>query len=267
MKKNILIALAALIILGAVIGAYLFWQGNHPQPATVQANNSPPPVSAPVSASNQVVATPPPQPPLPQLADSDSFVFDALAGLLGNQTLLKIFHSEKVIHNMVVTIDNLTKQRVSVSVMPFDPPSGRFLTAGTEGHLTISPQNANRYDIYVNIAQVLDAKSLVKLYARLYPLFQQAYGELGYPNKNFNDQLIETLDDLLDTPEIKEPIKLVQPKFYFQYADPEIEALSIGQKIMLRLGRQNAKLVKIKLKEIKQELALHVNELHPRKAN
>jgi Protein of unknown function (DUF3014) len=85
--------------------------------------------------------------------------------------------------------------------------------------------------------------------------------DLGYPNKNFNDQLNDTLDDLLDTPDIKEPIKLVQPKFFYQYADPETEALSIGEKIMLRLGSKNVKIVKSKLSEIKRELAVHVNEL------
>ena len=39
------------------------------------------------------------------------------------------------------------------------------------------------------------------VYERLYPLFQQAYEDLGYPGKYFNDRLVEVIDHLLQTPE------------------------------------------------------------------
>lgn len=263
MDKKTLFAIATVILLGGAYAAYEYWQGNYPKPEIVQSKNTPPslPIPPPAPAASQVVEAPPARPPLPPLAKSDSLVFDALAYLVGNESLMKLFHSKQIIQNIVVTVDNLPQQRVPVKVMPFKPPAGHFLTAGSEDHLSISPKNASRYTSYVKLAGAIDAKKLVELYVRLYPLFQQSYAELGYPNKNFNDQLNETLDDLLDTPDIKEPIKLVQPKFFYQYADPEIEALSIGEKIMLRLGNKDLKIVRNKLNEIKQELAAHVNEL------
>lgn len=269
MDKKMLFAIATIVLLGAAYATYEFWQNNHPKPDFVQARNIPPPLPTPqpASAASQVIETHPAQPPLPLLAKSDSFVFDALAGLAGNQSLMKLFHSKQIIHNIVVTIDNLPQQRVPVNVMPFIPPSGHFLTAGSEGRLTFSPKNASRYTTYVSIAEAIDAKKLVELYVRLYPLFQQSYEELGYPNGNFNDQLNDTLDDLLDTPDIKEPIKLVQPKYFYLYADPDIEELSIGEKIMLRLGSKNMKIVRDKLYEIRQELAVHTNELKEGKAD
>jgi len=127
--------------------------------------------------------------------------------------------------------------------------------------LTVSPDNAKSYVPYVNLAKAVDTRKLVRLYVWLYPLFQQAYAELGYPGRNFNDQLIETVDDLLSAPTIGEPIRLNQPKYFYLFADTELEALSIGQKIMLRLGSENEKVVKNKLREIKQELALHAKML------
>jgi len=268
MNKKMLFAIVALILLGAAFAAYLFWQSEQPEPEIVQIRNiptsPPPPPSEPApvpapTASREIKA--PPAQPLVQLAKSDSFVFDALAGLVGNPALMKFFRSEQIIRNIVVTVDNLPQQRVPVKVMPFTPPAGSFFTAGSEDQLTISPMNANRYASYVKIAEATDTRKLVELYVRLYPLFQQVYKELGYPNKNFNDQLIETLDDLLDTPVIKEPIKLVQPKYFYLYAAPDLEERSIGQKIMLRLGSENGKRVKKKLLEIKQELELHVNAI------
>lgn len=270
MDKKMLFVIATLVLLGGAYASYLFWQYNHPKPEIGQAARTapPPPAAAPPVVASQVNETlpPPASPPLPLLTKSDSFVLDALAYLVNNKNLMKLFHTEQVIHNMVATIDSLPEQRVPANIMPFEQVAGHFATAGAEDNLTISPRNAARYIPYVKIAEAVDSKQLVELYVLLYPLFQQAYEDLGYPGKNFNDQLIETLDDLLDTPNVKEPVKLVQPKYFYLYADPDIEALSIGQKIMIRLGSKNAKLVRNKLLEIKQEIALHEQDLKAGKA-
>ena len=50
------------------------------------------------------------------------------------------------------------------------------------------------------------------------------------------------------------PVKLVRPKVLYQFADPELEGLSAGQKIMVRMGPENAAKVKAKLREIRREL-------------
>ena len=84
--------------------------------------------------------------------------------------------------------------------------------------------------------------------------FQEEYRTLGYPSGEFNDRLIDAIDDLLATPDIAGSILLVQPKVVYQFADPDLEALSAGQKIMLRLGSQNAILIKTKLRAIRREL-------------
>jgi len=207
-----------------------------------------------------VIDTPPAQPPLPALADSDKLILDALARLVDNKSLMKFFHTDRFIHNFVATIDNLPGRRAPMSVMPLDPAPGKFVTTGTASDLTISPKNTARYTPYVRIAAAIDARKLVELYVRLYPLFQQAYEELGYPKKYFNDRLIMVLDDLLAAPSITEPVKLVQPNVYYQYADSDLEGRSIGQRILMRLGSKNEAAVKTKLREIKQELMHRLHE-------
>jgi Protein of unknown function (DUF3014) len=150
--------------------------------------------------------------------------------------------------------------KLPLRLVPVEQASGKFISSGSEDSLSISPNNAARYSPYIKIAEAIDARQLVELYVRLYPLFQQAYQELGYPNKYFNDRLIEALDDLLDAPDIKEPVKLVQPGVHFQFADPELEELSIGQRILIRIGSKNEARIKAWLGDIKQELKLHMHE-------
>jgi len=95
---------------------------------------------------------------------------------------------------------------------------------------------------------------MVAVYRRFYPLFQQAYVELGYPKGYFNDRLVEVVDHLLAAPEIDGSIALVQPRVLYQFADPELEARSAGHKILLRMGPENAAQVKAKLRAIRSEL-------------
>ena len=40
----------------------------------------------------------------------------------------------------------------------------------------------------------------------------------------------------------------------YQFADPELEARSAGQKIMIRMGSENAARIKAKLQEVRREL-------------
>ena len=255
MKKNIPIAVAAVAILGG-LAAFLFWPQKPPapvpEPVRVQA---PPP---PKPEVRQEIETPPAPAPLPSLGDSDSLMLDALAGLIGNKTLMQLFHTERIIRNFVATVDNLPRRRAPMSVMPVKRASGQFITAGKEGNLTIGPKNAARYAPYVKIAETIDTKTLVGLYVRLYPLFQQAYEELGYPKQYFNNRLVVALDDLLAAPDIKEPVRLVQPGVYYLFADPDLEGRSIGQRILMRTGSANEAAIKGKLRDIRQELMLHV---------
>src|SRR6185436_17861366 len=83
------------------------------------------------------------------------------------------------------------------------------------------------------------------------PLFQQSYEDLGYPGQYFNDRLVEVIDHLLQTPDLRGPIVLKQGKVFYEYADPALEARSAGQKLLMRMGPQNEASIKAKLKELR----------------
>ena len=67
--------------------------------------------------------------------------------------------------------------------------------------------------------------------------------------------MIEVIDSLLSTPEIREPIRLIKPEAFYLFANPDLEALPAGQKALLRMGPMNARRVKEKLREIRTALA------------
>jgi hypothetical protein len=255
MKKNMLIAVVVIIIIVGGIAAYLYWQYAQPKPESVQVQAPPPKPMV-----QQVIEVPPTQPVLPKLSESDEFMRDTLADLVGNKSLMSLFYTKRLIRNLVATIDNLPRKRLPGSVIPVKRVHGTFITDGPEEGKTISSKNAARYSSYIRLAEVIDAQKLVEAYVHLYPLFQQAYEELGYPQKYFNDRLLAVLDHVLAAPDPKEPVQLVQPNVFYLYADTGMEARSAGQKIIMRIGSKNEAKIKTKLREIKQQVLLHTHD-------
>ncbi|OHC61968.1 MAG: hypothetical protein A3H93_12950 [Rhodocyclales bacterium RIFCSPLOWO2_02_FULL_63_24] len=252
-------ALAAIvIILGGGLAAYYFMQKEAPPPAPPPQQTIP---RSPVPAAPAVVAPVIRHPlagvaaaALPELEQSDAPVLQALGELLGRKWLAFIL-TDGVIQRIVATVDNLPRERLPVGVMPLKPVPKAFITTGEGATLAIGPRNSARYAPYVRVVGAVDAAKLVALYVRFYPLFQRAYEELGYPKAYFNDRLVEAIDNLVAAPELSAPIKLVRPMVLYEFADPKLEARSAGQKIMIRMGRDNAAAVKAKLHEIRRLVA------------
>lgn len=268
MNRKIIIAVVVVSLAG-IFAAYLYMQGSQ-QPVQVSQPVTmlePQPESGvndkpePKPILKQAIEMQPEQ-PLPSLQESDKYVKDALASLIGNDALMKLLNVERIIRNIVVTIDNLPNERVPLRTLPVKQAHGIFLVEDAGDKKIISQKNFERYAIYTRVAGAINAQKLVELYVRLYPLFQQTYEEIGYPNKYFNDRLLETLDNLLAAPEPGKPIRLAQPHVLYTYDDPDLESRSAGQKILMRMGRANELKIKAWLREIRQQVLLH---MQPRK--
>jgi hypothetical protein len=253
-------ALASMVAVGLVLcaaaGAYFFWpRGAALPPPPAQAPAPAVPTPAPAPQPRHPVDVKPTEQPLPALNASDGPVAAALSALIGLDAFGRMFVTENLARNIVATIDNLPNEQVSQRVNPVRPINGVPVTSGKGAGLTLAPANAARYVPFVRAAEAVSTQELVAFYRRHYPLFQQAYVELGYPNGYFNDRLVEVIDHLLDTPEPAGPIRLVQPKVLYEFADPALQELSAGQKMMLRIGKDNRERMKAKLREIRAAIA------------
>lgn len=261
------LGIAAMAVI-AGLGYYYAWHvSNAPPPAArapveeaappQQAQQEPPPIQHPIEEAPAQPAEPEPAAPQKQvtLADSDAALRDALGQNANTRRALDILNpAGAIIRRFVATVDNLPRGRVASQIVPVQPVHGRFSVSTSGDALVISPKNAARYEPYVKLIEGLDTKALATIYVRHYGLFQEAYRELGYPKGYFNDRLVEVIDHLLDAPEIKGPIKVTQPKVLYEFADPELQALSAGQKAMVRIGPENAARVKAKLRDLRREI-------------
>ena len=266
-SSEALIALIAVFVLLLVgVAAYFVWlrepaipRAGVPSPAASDSVSEPlaapafehPVDRIPTAAGDNEHALP----ALPGLDESDAVAKDSIATVLNGDDFLRLLVPTAVIRHIVATVDNLPRKTIAIAILPLKPAGGPFETAKDARGISIASDNAARYAPYVTAAEAIDPERLAGFYVRLYPLFQQAYVELGYPNGYFNDRLIGVLDDLLAAPEPKAPVYLLQPKVVFEFADPQLESLSAGKKALVRMGADNERRIKDKLRKLRKVLA------------
>jgi hypothetical protein len=207
--------------------------------------------------------------PLPSLSASDPMVMDTLTEVVGEQAVKEYLVPDNIIARVVATVDNLTGRQVAANLLPvqtlatqfeanvdYNPPEVLTNALGDPlDQYLVDPVSYKRYSPYVELIESISTEELVASYEQQAPLFQEAYRDLGYPEGEFNNRLLEVIDDLLAAPEPVEPVRLIKPEAYYLFADPDLEALSAGQKLMIRMGNENARRVKAKLRELQAALA------------
>ena len=251
------ILLLGILLLAAGLGWWL-WTRYYATPPASIADATPPPPSAAAPKEPGVqhpIESTAPAEPLPALADSDKALAAALASAIDSEAIARLMVSQDFVRRFVVTVDNLPRKTYAQRLSPMKPTPGQFGVTRASDALRISPQNIERYALAVRTLEAVNSEKLVAMYVRYYPLFQEAYKEQGYPNAYFNDRLVEALDIMIATRESPGQLALQQPKVLYEYADPALESLPAGQKIMLRMGPENAARVKVKLKEIRALVA------------
>jgi hypothetical protein len=253
--RVVMIAVAAVLI---AVGGWFYYRQHVREVAAPAAPVETPAPAAPEETAPEVRY--PVEPPtgsegtgIPELDDSDGAMIDALTGVFG-EPARELFVPDLLVRRIVATVDGLGQKKLAVRNRPVRGTSGSFVTEGEGEALVIAPDNYARYTPYVQLIANADAAQLADLYLRYYPRFQQAYEQLGYPTGYFNDRLVDVIDDLLETPEVDGPIALVRPRVQYEFADPDLEARSAGQKLLLRMGPENANLIKSKLRQLRIEV-------------
>jgi hypothetical protein len=227
------------------------------QPVAEQAQAEPKAPAAetpPVRNTIEPPATAAAAEPLPELSASDGEMRNSLEGVFG-RSLENFLVPKDIVRHFVATVDNLPRKKNAAQMWPVKPTAGEFAIEGSNDELiTLNEANYARYEPLMAVLKNTDATEVAALYKRFYPLFQKAYEEQGYPDGYFNDRLIAVIDHLLETPEVQGPVRLNQPKVYYEFADPALEQRSSGQKLLIRMGPSNAASVKLKLRELRREI-------------
>jgi hypothetical protein len=233
------------------------------QPASMERDlESTEPVSAaagsPGEAHQQKVIDEkePLQPPMPdiRLDTSDEPVRELLTDCSTHPDFAQWLKNKNIIRRSVAVVDNISNGASPVPHLQFLLPSDQFKVTKKNGKIIPDPNGYIRYQPITMVIVSLDSEKLVRVYRQLAPVIEEAYRELGFPGATFQETLEEAIDVLLKTPIPEGEILLEEKVTTYTFADPNLEALSDVQKHLLRMGPENVRKIKAKLREIKAAL-------------
>lgn len=268
-NKPIFITLA--VVLAAIAGIVLYvsststpeqvvTQKIEVPAATAPIVEVPPPVSPPkpepvVELVEEQSLPPEPQFVLPLLDESDALIRDGVMTLTRHEGINQWLSPTQLIRKYVAFVDNIAHGQVAKEPVRALAPEGPFLVNKvSEGVFELDPASYDRYNSFMQIAVSVDARRAAEFYHLLHPLIQDAYSELGYGDKSFDDVVFQAMDRLQETPVIEGPIRLVQPVVMYRFEDEQLENLSASQKQLIRMGPENTRQLKAKIREISVEL-------------
>ena len=104
-------------------------------------------------------------------------------------------------------------------------PEERFKVASHSGRLVIDAESYYRYNTYVDLLVSLDSAGLVETYRNVRPLIDEAYQELGYGERPFEDVLTMAFAVVLKTPIVRGDMAVETVSVNYTYSEQWIEDL------------------------------------------
>ena len=253
------IVVLLLVIAGGVVLLTGIWppKGEPAPTATAPPPELPPsPIMTAIEEPAPESSEPPPPPPepvedpLPRLEESDDAVRDAVGdiplGTAGQQYLMP----GNIIERSASLIYLMAQGDVPYKLLPVSRPKAAFPIRDDGTQVVTDPAGFERYDALTQWLQSLDLESLLSSLEWFIPLFKEAWSYYGEDPAAFDMAVVITLDLVIATPEIDlSEARLIRKEAVWIFEDPAIEGLAPIQKQVLRMGPENAKILKAKAAE------------------
>ena len=186
--------------------------------------------------------------------DGDSMLRRELAATGTDAIMSKLMNNEHPINVSAAFIDGMGRGVMLRKLLPGDPPKQAFSVVKEGEGIYISDSSYQRYDSYTDTLTAIDSTQLVNAFYALRPMYEQAFQYLGLDPQDFDNTIIRALDQVLATPEIREPIALQPKSVVYLFADPTLENLPAVQKQLLRMGPDNVSRIKRQARALREGL-------------
>jgi Protein of unknown function (DUF3014) len=217
------------------------------------------PPARPTAAKNTTEAVVSPESgaarPLPPLDQMDTFLRALLGTLSSSPELASWLATDDLIRQMANGVDRIANGASPARELAVLKPKGSFSAAQRRSAITIDPASYHRYDALAALVSSLDARAVAEAYRTIRPRLDEAYRHLGRTEAGIDTAVATALQELIDTPDVHDPIRLVHgPGASYAFADQSIERLPPIQKQLIRMGPDNLDRVRTRLSEIKQAI-------------
>ncbi|MGZ8136661.1 MAG: DUF3014 domain-containing protein [Methylococcaceae bacterium] len=191
---------------------------------------------------------------LPLLDNSDEWLRKTLTQL--SPGLAQWLNKDQLIRTYMTIANDFSQGERIGKHMRFLKPAQAFAVNQDENGLFIAPQSYQRYDELAKVIDALDVEATLAIYKNIRPLLMQVFAEFGYPEDyRPEDMFTRAAAEILAAPVIENPAALVKTETAYKFADQELEAAKPLHKQMIRMGPENTRLIKNKIRLLSDGLA------------
>ncbi len=249
------------VVIAAAVGAYFLLPPSAPPPPVPIAASGGGVTPNPRPTLPREASHEPPELPLPPLAESDPAVRDLAGGLSSRPDVAHWLSERSLVQRLVAVVDDIAEGATPRPLLLSMAPAGAFATVTRGERVYVDPQSYARYDDVADAFTSLDADRCAQVYVRLTPLIDEAYRDLGRPERRFGDALGRAIARLLATPVVEGDVELRPLVTTYAFARPDLEALSPAQKQLLRMGPRNVRAIQTHLRAIAAALGIPETQL------
>lgn len=268
------IALLALVPLGA---ALVYFMQPAPTPVAVPVTNVETPLpTKPTPAA--IIRTPANTSPPPPVIESTAVKLQAIPSDLDNSdpdvleliddlspTLKQWLIPEQQIRKWILTIDMLAEGEYPHQYQAVNYPMTKFKVtqvattkaataeAGAIPLSLASKENRPRMTAIIKGFTAIPASTLADYYQHWYPMLEKAYQEQGKKDQ-LNQRMDAVIERVLQHKPLADDALLHQPHVFYEYIDKNLENSSRLDKLLWRMGPENAALVQDYVRQLKQAL-------------
>lgn len=187
-------------------------------------------------------------PPLQSQEEADDFLRESF---LNKDTLLDdLLSRDLVLDKLVAGADAIWRDENPAPALFFWRAPGKLEVRREDGKLYLDSQNYARYAGFVKAFDAIPEEHLMKVYTFLLPLCRAAHERLGNTHVKWDELVPQTFDKLMAMEVPEGDIQLSSAGKSYIFTDSKLEKLSPANKVLLRMGPEQAKTFQEKLKRL-----------------
>ncbi len=188
-----------------------------------------------------------------ELERSDPQVLLAVADF--SPSLVQWLIPEEQLRKWVLAVDLAADGKLPKRYRPVDYPMVKFVAETLIDDAVLSEKNYPRMNDLLAATLTIDPQLLARYYQNWLPILEQAYSEQGRPD-SFDQRLQQAISQVLAANSLTEQPKLIRPSVLYQFEDPNYENATDIEKLLWRMGPENAEKVQEFLRELRYQISL-----------
>lgn len=169
---------------------------------------------------------------------------------------LEMLAGDRLPERLVATVHSLDGEPVPLRFRPLAHVPDLPLVDEEADGWRLPDATDPRYSAYREVFDAFSAEELARMFERNEAALERAWRALGEASEGtFRQRVVEVLDHLAGYDLPVERPALTRPEVLYEFEDPELENLSWGRKLLIRIGPEHAPAVQRKAAELADRLA------------